>query len=234
MEPDRPTGPSFTLGPALSFPAEQVSAIVSSMPEPDQTTNSADNSPEITLKQLVVAVKNKDRDAFEALYDATVQRMYSLAFRITRRHEMAEEVISDLYLQVWRQAVRYESKRGNVMVWLTVLCRSRALDTLRRYKAATTHETTGYDTIPEIEDPQHPQDLLLAVEQQSAVHRALLKLDVQQRQLLALAYFRGYSHSELAEFTGMPVGTVKTRLRRALQTLKDIMSGSDVSVEDSR
>ena len=153
--------------------------------------------------------------------------------RITQQIDIAEEVVGDVYLQVWRQADRFDPARGNALAWLTILCRSRALDTLRKNKAALTSSAIPVSEIPEPEGADFPQDLLIAVEQKSAVHAALEKLEPNQRQLLALAYFRGYSHSELAQFTGMPLGTVKTQLRRTLSKLKELVSASENQERES-
>ena len=175
------------------------------------------------LAVLLTAVKAKNRDAFDKLYDTTVQRVFSLALRITRQQELAEEVVSDVYLQVWQQAGSYSPERGKVVAWLCVLCRSRALDALRRDNTAIRQAVVGLNTVPEAEDLNEPPDLLQSVEQGCAVHVALEKLNEQQRQLVALAYFRGYTHSELAAFMDMPIGTVKTHLRRAMIKLKEMM-----------
>jgi len=150
--------------------------------------------------------------------------VFSLALRITRQQELAEEVVSDVFLQVWQQAGSYSPERGKVIAWLCVLCRSRALDTLRRDNTAIRQAVVGLDTVPEGEDLNAPPDLLQSVERGSAVHAALGNLSDQQRQLVALAYFRGYTHSELAAFMEIPIGTVKTHLRRAMIKLKEMMS----------
>lgn len=215
------------------FQTRRTSTIVLCMPELNATSEPAGQLPANQLAVLLEAVKRKDRAAFETLYDNTVRHLYSLAFRITRHHETAEEVVSDVYLQVWRQAGQYDATRGNVMAWMTVMCRSRALDTLRRSRPATIHETGSDASNMETTGSEPVQDLLIAIEEHSAVHRALMKLDSQQRQLLALAYFRGYSHSELAKFTGLPVGTVKTQIRRTLMVLKSVLSKSDAGLGDA-
>jgi len=189
----------------------------------DSPTNLGTGS-ETDLPALLKAVKAKNRDAFEALYDATVQRIFSLALRITRQQELAEEVVGDVYLQVWQQADSYTQERGKVIAWLCILCRSRSLDALRRDNTAIRKSTVGLDTVPESADSCEPPDLLQSVEQGSAIHAALEKLNEQQRQLVALAYFRGYTHSELAAFTNMPIGTVKTHLHRAMIRLRELMS----------
>lgn len=181
-----------------------------------ESTNNLDN--------LLEAVKAKNRNAFEMLYNSTIQRVFSLALRITQRQETAEEVVSDVYLQVWQQAATYVPERGKVIAWLCVLCRSRALDALRRDNTVLRQSAVDLDSVPEPGIPCDPPDLLQSVEEGSAVHVALGQLIEQQRQLLALAYFRGYTHSELAAFMDMPVGTVKTHLHRAMINLKQLMS----------
>lgn len=205
----------------LASAAVQPSAIVNPMNTDAARIHAERDEPNLAL--LLEAVANKDRVAFEAFYDATTERVLSLALRITQHIETAEEVVSDVYLQVWRQADRFDSSRGNAFAWLTVLCRSRALDTLRKNNVTPTHGATPISEIPEPEATEYPQDMALAVEEHSAMHAALAALEPGQRQLLALAYFRGYTHSELAEITGQPLGTVKTQLRRTLSKLKKLL-----------
>lgn len=212
------------------FQSQPASVIVFCMQDIHTTQVSSAQAPGCKLAILLESVKRQDRGAFETLYDSTVNRLYSLAFRITRQHETTEEVVSDVYLQVWQQAGQYDSTRGNVIAWLTVLCRSRALDALRRTRSVTIHESARDTSTSEATGTEHPQDLLIAIEAHSSLHRAVKKLDEQQRQLLALAYFRGYSHGELAQFTGLPLGTVKTQLRRTLMVLKSELSQGDDSL----
>ncbi len=209
------------------------SAIVSVMNANSETRHSDAECAEPRLGELLQAVAKKDRTAFEAFYNATTERVLSLVLRITQQIDIAEEVVGDVYLQVWRTADRFDPTRGNALAWLTILCRSRALDTLRKNNASPTSSAMPISEIPEPEAAEFPQDLLIAVEQKSAVHAALEKLEPNQCQLLALAYFRGYSHSELAQFTGMPLGTVKTQLRRTLNKLKELVSASENQERES-
>ncbi len=209
------------------------SAIVSVMNANSETGHSDAECAEPRLGELLQAVAKKDRTAFEAFYNATTERVLSLVLRITQQIDIAEEVVGDVYLQVWRTADRFDPTRGNALAWLTILCRSRALDTLRKNNTAPTSGAIPFSKIPEQEAADFPQDLLIAVEQKSVVHAALEKLEPNQRQLLALAYFRGYSHSELAQFTGMPLGTVKTQLRRTLSKLKELVSASENQERES-
>ncbi len=209
------------------------SAIVSVMNANSETSHSDAERGESHLGKLLQAVAKKDRTAFEAFYNATTERVLSLVMRITQQIDTAEEVVSEVYLQVWRQADRFDPARGNALAWLTILCRSRALDTLRKNNTAPTIGAAPIGEVPEPEAADFPQDLLIALEQKSAVHAALEKLEPNQRQLLALAYFRGYSHSELAQFTGMPLGTVKTQLRRTISKLKELVSASENQERES-
>jgi RNA polymerase sigma factor (sigma-70 family) len=166
----------------------------------------------------IAAIAELDRQALAWLYDATVKRVYSLALRISGNRENAEEVVEDVYLQVWRDAAHYDAERGRPLTWLLTICRSRALDYLRRLDEADCHPDP--DSLRENDtDGSNPQDLLIAVERHHILHNALQKLTPIQRQFLALAFFKGYSHHEIAEHMDMPLGTVKTGVRRALQTI---------------
>ena len=169
---------------------------------------------------LLAAIAQQDESALGALYDATLSRVYSLALRITRKPEAAEEVVTDVYLQVWRKAADYDAARGRALTWLLTICHSRALDQLRRKDEAEAHpepETLRTDLADGDNDPL---DLLQAIENQSAIYAALESLNPIQRQLIALAFFKGLSHQEAAERSGLPLGTVKTHIRRALEQLR--------------
>jgi RNA polymerase sigma factor (sigma-70 family) len=192
----------------LNAPANQ-DAPPSALP---QETEALEHS----YRQLIARIAAADPAALAEFYDMTAGRVYALALRITAQRTTAEEVVSDVYLQVWRQAGRYDPKRGRALVWLLTICRSRALDALRKH----TPGDQTVDTEIEIAGGEEPLDILLASERRHGVYSALAMLSVEQRQLLTLAFYRGLSHSQLAAHTGMPLGTVKSLLRRAIQTLK--------------
>jgi RNA polymerase sigma factor (sigma-70 family) len=165
----------------------------------------------------------RDQAALSRLYDATAGRLYGVALRIVRQADMAEEVVSDTYFQAWRDCGRYDAARGKVLAWLLIICRSRALDALRRRDEAMSHPDP-HELSEETGDPrENPQDLLSAVQESSALHAALSTLSPLQRQLVALAFFRGYSHSEIEEHTGIPLGSVKTHIRKALSVLRGVL-----------
>ena len=169
----------------------------------------------------IAAIGRQDHDAFAAFYDATHRQAYALALRITQNSATSEEVVRDTFMQVWRDAERFDAQRGRPLAWLMTICRSRALDALRRHAAANERDARGADMHDDDCGNDAAQDLLAATERKSVVHDALASLEPQRRQLLALAYFRGLSHSEIAGVTGLPVGTVKTHIRRSLLLLRE-------------
>ncbi len=177
-----------------------------------------------TLATQLCAVASRDRQAFEAVYSATVGRVLGLATRIVGDTSAADDVASDVYLQVWRQADRFDPDRGSAIAWIMTITRSRALDAMRRVStsAAKTAEFSRSAAEPEDQLPMH--DLLDVTHRESSLHRALRRLDDAERQLLALAYFKGYTHKQLAKITNQPLGTVKTRIRRTLIKLKELMA----------
>ena len=181
---------------------------------------------ETSLTGWLEKISAKDESALAAFYDATVNRVYGFALRITRSSHVAEEVVSDVYWQVWQQAERYDATRGKVLTWLLTICRSRALDTLRRRDPAEPCAEPELLITDSHSSKDDPLGLLLMVERNTVLHAALKTLDSIPRQLLALAFFKGFSHQEIADHTGMPLGSVKTVLRNAMGTLKPMLHHS--------
>ena len=187
----------------------------------------------LALNASLAAVAHQDRDAFETVYSATVDRVLNLATRIMGDTDAADDVASDVYLQVWRKAADFDPERGSAIAWIMTICRSRALDALRRKSVAANYTAEFEQQTRNGEEERGPHDLLAATDRESSVHEALRQLDESERQLLALAYFRGYSHSELAAITAEPLGTVKTRIRRTLIKVRDLMHEHRTSVGES-
>jgi len=176
------------------------------------------------LCALVARVSRSDQKALAELYDATVGRVYGLARGITRNLHCAEDVTEDVYWQVWRQALRFDRRRGPVMAWLLTLARSRSLDHLRRGDEASSHpepETLVHDNGDAQADPSH---LLNTAERDRTLLAALAQLDPLPRQLLSLAFYRGLTHDEIAQQTRLPLGTVKSHIRRALASLRGLLA----------
>lgn len=176
------------------------------------------------LAAQLCAVASSDRRAFEAVYSATVDRVLGLAARILGDKSAAEDVASDVYLQVWRQADRFDAERGSAIAWIMTIARSRAIDTVRRRVTSATKTAEAGRSEPESDNQASMYDLLDVTHRESSLHRALRQLDPAERQLLALAYFKGYTHKQLAEITNQPLGTVKTRIRRTLIGLRELMT----------
>ena len=206
-------GPALAVG-AYNVPMDEVKTSVT------QTPSVAPVRPEDGLDALIARIARRDETALEQLYDATAARTYALARRITRDTRAAEEVVSDVYFQVWQQAECYDPGRGRVLTWLLTICRSRALDHLRRRDPADAHPAPDNLRPDLYRDDEGPLDLLLAFERSSRVHAALGALSDRERRLVRLAYFEGMSHQEIAAHTGMPLGSVKSVLRRACQGMR--------------
>lgn len=166
----------------------------------------------------VAAMASGDEQALEALYDATLSKLFGVALSIVSDRALAEEVVTDAYHAAWTNAGNYNAALGRVMTWLASICRNRALDALRREAStARRHETAA--AMETSDDAQAPDHLLSVMEDGHEVRRLIEALPSDDRQLVALAYFRGYSHQQIAEVTTLPLGTVKSRMRRALSML---------------
>jgi RNA polymerase sigma-70 factor (ECF subfamily) len=162
--------------------------------------------------------------ALESLYDRHGRLLYSLAFRITRDRHCAEEVVQDAFLQLWQQPERFDTTRGSLVGWMIVITRNSAIDCIRQrgnqdYGESYDEATTAIKTIgPSSLDQHIAQELVCA---------ALARLSELQREAISLAYFDGWTCEEIADLTGTPVGTIKTRLRIGLRTMRAILSSSN-------
>ena len=165
--------------------------------------------------------------ALRELYDLTSGKLYGLALRVVANREWAEDVLQESYLTVWRVAGDYRSALSPPMAWMGVIVRSRALDFLRRRtseRADTALELDEAISETVAGDSPDPMDTSLASEAAWALHECLRKLEGRQRELLSLAYMRDLSHSELAAQLKLPLGTVKTWIRRGLEQLRGCMA----------
>ncbi len=179
---------------------------------------------EAQIAAWIEAIVERDERALAALYDATFSRVFGLVRRIVRSSALAEEVVEDAYFQVWRQAARFDPARGRALTWLLGMARSRAIDTLRR-EARFAHEALDDEGHPEPTCAQPEQDELLDLARQRAdLHQALMLLGAQPRQLVSMSFLRGLSHEEIAEQMGLPLGTVKSQIRRALLALREALA----------
>jgi len=178
------------------------------------------------LAALVIRMAAQDQRALERLYESTVRRVYTVAVRVVRSPQLAEEVVEDAFWQAWREAGRYDASRGRVLTWLLTIARTRALDALRRLDPAESRDDIETLRAGEANEQADPGDLLEAMQRGSAVRAALETLKPQARQLVSLAYFRGLTQSEIAEAAGLPLGTVKATLFRAYEQLRACLTAA--------
>jgi len=183
--------------------------------------------PDDTLIALIERVALQDDVALKSLYDLTAGKLYGLALRVLGNREWAEDVLQDAFLQIWRNAADYQASLSPPMAWMGLIIRSRSLDCLRKRKADRDHlhddiDGNHSDTIAS--DTPNPMDTSLASQQAWALHQCLTRLEHQQREVVSLAYLRDLSHGELAKQLQLPLGTVKTWIRRGLDQLRVCMA----------
>ena len=173
---------------------------------------------------LIRGVAGGDERAFASLYDRYGPILFGLLLRILHSRPEAEDVLQEVFLQVWQQARSFDAARGRAFTWLVTLARSRAIDRLRaldsRERAA---RRSAEDAPPQGEGEEAADDAALREERAGVVREALAELPEEQRQVLLLAYLEGMSQSEIAAAKGQPLGTVKTRTRAGLRRLSELL-----------
>jgi RNA polymerase sigma-70 factor, ECF subfamily len=169
------------------------------------------------VDELAQALRRGEERALADLYDRYGGSVYHLALRITRDPSTAEEISLDAFLQIWRQAARYDTHHGTLASWLFTITRSRAIDRLRA--AAATKRTHAEDPVS-VSAVEQPEEVAEVAERRALVRQAMASLSPAQRAALELAYYEGLSHSQIAARLGEPLGTVKTRIRQAMQGLR--------------
>jgi RNA polymerase sigma-70 factor (ECF subfamily) len=183
------------------------------------------------LAALLARVAERDAGALRTLYELTSAKLFGVALRILVKREWAEEALQESFVNIWRYAGDYREALAAPLTWMAAIVRNRALDCLRRQKAgasdgsATTTEWT--DTLDEViaGDERDPAESALLSEQAKLLAICMSRLDASQRQAVALAYLRDQSHSEIAEQLAVPLGTIKSWVRRGLEKLKICMGG---------
>lgn len=166
---------------------------------------------------LISRVVERDESALAVLYDRYAGMLYSMLHRILRDTQAAEEILQDIFFQLWRTAKQFDPKRGSLPAWLTVIARNRAISRLRRRRPEEGEELFECTIVL----PCNVETAAAQNQLMGRVMAAMGSLPVEQRAALELAYFEGMTHSEIAEKTGDPLGTVKTRIRSAVETLKN-------------
>ncbi|MEO5589432.1 MAG: sigma-70 family RNA polymerase sigma factor [Gemmatimonadaceae bacterium] len=175
--------------------------------------------------ELIRRIVEADETALGALYDRWVRSLYSLVLHLLKDPDEAEDVVEETFWQAWRKADSYEPSKGAVSTWLLTIGRRKALDRIRSVKRRREDPVGGEMTIADMPSglPDPSQDVE-GMELRARVRSALLGLPDEQREVLELGYFKGMSQTEIADVTGHPLGTVKTRMRLAMQKLREPLS----------
>ncbi|MDB5895570.1 MAG: polymerase subunit sigma-24 [Rhodoferax sp.] len=184
--------------------------------------------PDAELIALLDRIAAQDAAALKSLYDRTAGKLYGLALRVVGQREAAEDVLQEAFVTIWRVAGDYRASLSPPMAWLGLVVRSRGLDFLRRRTADRAQLTQPFDEVLEDTLPGQeadPMDTTEASEQARALHGCLSQLEQRQREVVTLAYLRDLSHGELAAQLRLPLGTVKTWIRRGLVQLRACMAG---------
>jgi RNA polymerase sigma-70 factor (ECF subfamily) len=179
-------------------------------------------SPPSPGADLIAKIASGSQEAMTQLYDQTANLVYGMASRIVRDGAVAEEVAMDVYLQVWRTARQYSAARGSVKAWLATMTRARAIDWLRSSQARLVREGSRIDELaPLAVAGPGPEQAAMDSGRQQALRKHMGALPPEQSRLIEMSFFSGFSHSEIAERLGIPLGTVKSRLRQGMCRLRE-------------
>ena len=191
----------------------------------------------LDLSRLLARSSLGDRAAFAALYERTSSHLLAVVLRINRDRAQAEDILQEVYVNVWRAASSFDAAQSQPLTWLTSIARNRAIDSLRRMSTQPQLRTLGpaadgsdredesvYDTLAD--EAPGPLDLLSRASDARSLAACMEQLSALQRQSVALAFYQGFSHAEVAEQLRQPLGTVKSWVRRSLMTLKSCLQGA--------
>lgn len=174
---------------------------------------------------LLHKIARQDAAALAVLYDRYGRLLFSVAFHMVGDKALAEEIMLDVFRRVWEKAASYRADRASVRTWLTSMTRNRAIDMLRRESVRPERDSVSWDEL--LVEPhaanRSPETAVSQRIEMEKVHAALAKLPPEQQNVLAMAYFRGYSHSQIANQLELPIGTVKTRIRLGMQKLRQML-----------
>lgn len=180
--------------------------------------------PQQTLARALQACAAGDRKGLATIYEREAARMVTIAERILRRHDLAEEIVQEAFLQIWNKAGQYDPQRGSARGWLYAVVRSRALNAIRDGRR---EELTDTDSLEQLQEEAHDglyADLYDELDRASRLRSCLSRLDVLRRKTVLMAYVSGYSHGEIAGRLKLPLGTAKAWIRRSVTALRECMA----------
>ena len=172
----------------------------------------------IVLMQRVAA---RDREAFSALYAATSAKLYGIIVRIVKRREIADEILQEVYVQIWERAGQFDAAKGSPITWMVAIARNRALDEVRRKKAVSIEDTP--EALDVASEEEYPFDRVERSQQLLRLSQCLEALDHNRRDVVLLAYREGMSREALGQRFSRPPATIKSWLRRSLLQLRDCL-----------
>ena len=176
--------------------------------------------------ELLQRIARGDRQSFEQLYDRFSGVLFSAAYRVLNNQEAAEDVLQDVFIQIWEKAPLYDPQRGKPLTWAVTLTRNKSIDRLRsaqrrnRLRDDVEKEAQTFEQF----DGKSSVDAVNAMEKGAMVRAAIAKLSPDQRQAIELAFFSGLTQMEIAERLGEPLGTVKARIRRGMMKLREVLA----------
>lgn len=176
-------------------------------------------------ESLIRLIARAQPDALTALYERYSRLVFSLAFNIVGDPATAEEVTLDVFSRVWEKAATYQASQAKVTTWLTSIARHRSIDQVRRRHSRPEKDSVSWLELPPgaLLNGHNPETATELSLQQARIQAAVAQLPADQQQALALAYFKGYSHRQIADELGQPLGTIKTRIRLAMQKLRQLL-----------
>ncbi|MEO7744447.1 MAG: sigma-70 family RNA polymerase sigma factor [Usitatibacter sp.] len=174
------------------------------------------------LAELLARAGLGDRKAFAELYTAAAPKLFAVSLRIVRERQLAEEVLQDSFVSIWKHAADYAREKSAPSTWMAAIVRNRSLDVVRRHREEPDVDDVGAANL--VDEAAAPDREAEARADGHSLGRCLHELEAEQRQVVALAFFHGLTHSELAAHLRRPLGTVKTHVRRALARLRDCLT----------
>jgi RNA polymerase sigma-70 factor (ECF subfamily) len=172
-------------------------------------------------EDLMQLVQRQDPRAFEVVYERHAGAAFSLAYRMVGRGNVAEDVVQEAFLSLWRSGARYERARGSVRTWVLGIVHHRAIDQLRRASVHSKRRASDEGIEERFESGERTDNEVARRQEAAAVRSAIDSLPAEQSHVIELAYFGGFTHTEIAEILGAPVGTVKGRMRLGLEKLRN-------------
>jgi RNA polymerase sigma-70 factor (ECF subfamily) len=187
--------------------------------------NSKDKLRKLADEELMQLVAGNDADAFEVILERHEDAAFALAYRMCGRRTVAEDIAQESFLSIWRSGARYDRTRGSVRTWTLGIVHNRAIDSLRRSSAQERRRVSDEGIEETLEAPERTDAMAIDRATSQEIQGALGELPSEQRRVIELAYFGGFTHTEIASMLETPVGTVKGRMRLGLQKLRSHLQG---------